>query len=91
MYHHTFVRRGMLFAVMLLVMAPHSIGSVWAQDRNAEIETLKKQMEELRRREAERQQQLEELQRRLDMLHSQPGVAAPPARPPHPSTGPYRS
>lgn len=81
MYRHTFVRRGMLLAVILLIMAPHSMERVWAQDRNTEIEALKKQMEELRRREAERQQQLEELQRRLDMLQSQPSAVAPPAAP----------
>jgi hypothetical protein len=84
MYRHTFVRRGMLLAVILLIMAPNSIERVWAQDRNAEIEALKKQLEELRRRETERQQQLEELQRRLDMLQSQPGAAAPPAAPTSP-------
>ena len=84
MSQHTFMRRGMLFAVILLIMAPHSLGCVWAQDRHAEIEALKQQMEELRRREAERQQQLEELQRRLDMLHAQPDVAAPPVAPASP-------
>jgi hypothetical protein len=82
MYRHTFIRRGMLLAVILLIMAPYSMERVWAQDRNAEIEALKKQLEELRHREAERQQQLEELQRRLDMLQAQPGAPVPPAAPP---------
>src|SRR5262245_43837482 len=84
MYRHTFVRRGMLLAVILLIMAPHSLERIWAQDRNAEIEALKKQLEELRRQEAERQQQLEELQRRLDMLQAQPDVGAPAPAPASP-------
>jgi hypothetical protein len=49
-----------------------------AQSRQEEIDTLKKQLEELQQREAETQRQLEELQRRLDAL------PAPPVTPPQP-------
>jgi hypothetical protein len=55
-----------------------------AQDRNAEIETLQQQVEELHRREAETQQQLRELRRRLEALQAQPGGGVPAQAPASP-------
>jgi hypothetical protein len=64
-----------LLALVVLSAAPAAL----AQHPRADIETLKKQLEELQRREGETKRQLEEMQRRLDELQSQP--AAPDTAP----------
>lgn len=51
----------------------------WAQSKNPELEDLKKEVEELRRRDAEKQQLLEELQRQIEAMRAQMPPAEKPA------------
>jgi len=53
------------------------IDALNAQNREAEIELLKQQIDELRQREAERQRQIEALQRQIEGLQSAPAAAKP--------------
>lgn len=71
---------GMLLIITTVFSIPNARDAAWAQHGSAEIEALKQHIEELRRREAERQQQLNELQRRLEALQAQ--LPQPPAAPP---------
>ncbi len=64
-----------LLPLTLLSLASEGL----TQPSRAEIKTLKKQLEELQRRESDTKQQLEELQQRLDRLQSAP--AAPSQTP----------
>lgn len=50
---------------------------VWGQDRQQELEALKRQVEELRQRDMETRRQLEFLQQRLESLQAQPVAPAP--------------
>ena len=80
--------RGVAVATVLLV----SIGGTpCAAQSTSEIQTLRQELEELRRRDADQQRKLESLQRRLDQIEqNQPstmapavkGAAAPSATPP---------
>jgi hypothetical protein len=63
---------------VLLVGLPYT----WGQDRNAELDALKKQVEELRQKEADTQQKLLELQHKIDTLQAQPPPAPAPPAPP---------
>ena len=69
-----------LVALTTLVCAS---GIAAAQDRNAELEALKNEISELRRRDAETHQRLDELERRLDAIggpvKEPPSSAAAPA------------
>ena len=65
----------------MLVLTPPGGEHTWAQNRDAELEALKQQVEELRRQEAGRQRQIEELQRKIDQLQIQPAPDRP-AKPP---------
>ena len=69
------MRWNMLSVCLGLVMLGSLTPDAWAQKNpQAEIETLKRQLEDLRHRDEETKRQLEELQRRFDTLQSQPAV-----------------
>lgn len=70
-----------LTLLIVRVLIPHGVEHGWAQDRDAELEAFKQQVEELRRQEGARQQQMEELQRKIEQLQAQP-PAAKPSKPP---------
>jgi hypothetical protein len=59
-----------------------------AQSQRADIEALKQQLDDLRRREAERQKQIDDLQRQIERLESPPAPAqpAPVSAPPAPAS-----
>jgi len=66
--------------VLCVTVAQLMVGTLaLAQHSQAEVEVLKKQFEELQRRDGETKRQLNELQRRLDALQAPP---APPAKAP---------
>ena len=66
---------------MLVVFLPQGMKQGGAQNRDAELNLLKQQVEELRRQEIERQRQIEALQRKIEQLQTQP-VPEKPAKPP---------
>lgn len=82
MYRRHLMRWETLLAVLTLGVMVCSMERTWAQSRDAELDALKKQVEELRRREVETQKQLEELQRQIEVLQSQPRVEKPAEAPP---------
>jgi len=79
MPHH---RLGTVYAVILLAgFGPVSAPPAGAQSKS-DFETLKRQMEEVLRRNAEQQQQIERLQQQVDMLQRQQPAASAPSPPP---------
>ncbi|HWR21429.1 MAG TPA: hypothetical protein VN444_06165, partial [Verrucomicrobiae bacterium] len=56
-------------------------GVTWAEVKNPELEALKKEVEELRRRDAEKEKRLEKLQRQIEAMRSQLPTAEKPATP----------
>lgn len=56
-------------------------GATWAQVKNPELEALKQVVEELRRRDAEKEKRLEELQRQIEAMRPQLPEAEKPATP----------
>lgn len=54
-------------------------GATWAQVKNPELEALKKEVEELRWRDAEKQRKLEDLQRQIEAMRSQSPTVEKPA------------
>jgi len=68
-------------SIVLTILATLVVGAgaAQAQVKNFELEALKKEIEELRRSDAEKQKKLDELQRRIQVLESQPVAAEKPA------------
>ncbi|MCZ7624903.1 MAG: hypothetical protein M5R38_02820 [Candidatus Methylomirabilis sp.] len=56
-------------------------GVTWAQGKNPELEALKKEVQELRRRDVEKDKKLEELQRQIEVMRSQLPAAEKPVTP----------
>ena len=78
MYFSAYVHRRVFCAVGILSALVLYVPDGRAQHRDAELDALKKQVEELRKREVETRQQLEEVQRKLDALQAQPATAPAP-------------
>jgi hypothetical protein len=57
------------------------VGAGQAQVKNPDLEALKKEIEELRRSDAEKQRKLDELTRRIQAIEAQPVAAEKPAAP----------
>src|SRR5687767_5599752 len=70
----------LLFGVLVLHL-PQGMRHGEAQNRDAELDLLRQQVEELRRQEIERQGQIKALQRKIEQLHIQPAPGKP-AEPP---------
>ena len=70
-----------LIALMSLAALIIGTGVTWAQVKNPEIEALKKEVEELLRRDAEKQKKLDELQRQVEAMRSQLPAAEKPVTP----------
>src|SRR5262245_40481997 len=71
------IRRSTLGVLLLAVAGLSTAPAALAQNQQ-EIDMLKKQLEELQRRDAETKRQLEEMQRRLDALQAQPAAQEKP-------------
>lgn len=74
-------RWGIGVFILTLVMLLPGMNQGDAQNRDAELDLLKQQVEELRRQEIERQRQIEALQRKIEQLQAQP-IPEKPAEPP---------
>ena len=70
-----------LMTMTSLVTLMIGTGVTWAQTKNPELEALKQVVEELRRRDAEKDKKLEELQRQIEAMQSQLPAAEKPAAP----------
>ena len=70
-----------LMTMTSLVTLMIGTGVTWAQAKNPELEALKQVVEELRRRDAEKQKKLEELQRQIEAMRSQLPAVEKPAAP----------
>lgn len=80
---HVPVRRGGPLFILLILAIPMSSGphTAAAQDRDAEIEALKEQIQELIRLNAEQQRQIERLHRKVEDIEGRP-TASPTSRTP---------
>ena len=70
-----------LITLMCLAALIIGTGAAWAQVKNPELEALKKEVEELRRRDVEKQGKLEDLQRQVEAMRSQLPAAEKPVTP----------
>ena len=70
-----------LMMMTSLVTLMIGTGVTWAQAKNPELEALKQVVEELRRRDAEKDKKLEELQRQIEVMRSQLPAAEKPVPP----------
>ncbi len=64
------MRLGLIMMMTSLVVLMIGTGVTWAQVKNPELEVLKKEVEELRRRDAEKEKKLEELQHQIAIMRS---------------------
>jgi len=71
-----YLRHGGACAFMLICLSMSAGSKAEAQERDAELEALKRQMEEVLRRNAEQQEQIETLQKQIESL----GRTAPAAK-----------
>ncbi len=70
-----------LIAMTSLAALIIGTGATWAQVKNPELEALKKEVEELRRRDAEKQRKLEDLQRQVEAMRSHSPTVEKPVIP----------
>ena len=70
-----------LMTILPLAVLIIGTDTTWAASNNPELEALKKEVEELRRRDAEREKKLEELQRVIEAMRSQSPAADKPVTP----------
>src|SRR5688500_1221275 len=70
----------LLFGILVLFL-PQRMKQGEAQNRDAELDLLKQQVEALRRQDIDRQRQIKALQRKIDQLQAQPAPKKP-AEPP---------
>lgn len=70
-----------LIAVMSMAALVVGTGAAFSQVKNPELEALKKEIEELRRSDAEKQRRLDELERKIEAMQSQPIVQEKPTAP----------
>ncbi len=75
------LKQGVFLALTVLATLGVWAEITLAQVKNPELEALKKEIEELRRSDAEKQKKLDELQRRIQAIESQPVAAEKPSAP----------
>jgi hypothetical protein len=82
MDRETLIRWGicLLFGILVLFL-PQGMKQGEAQNRDAELDLLKQQVDALRRQDMDRQRQIEALQRKIEQLQAQP-TTKKPAEPP---------
>jgi len=77
---HYLKQAGLVVLIVLAALLAGS-GTTSVQVRNPELVALKKEIEELRRSDAEKQRKLDELQRRIQIMESQSVVVDKPSAP----------
>ncbi|PWB79277.1 MAG: hypothetical protein C3F08_07150 [Candidatus Methylomirabilota bacterium] len=60
-----------LMTIISLAILIIGTDTIWAENKNPELEALKQVVEELQRRDAEKEKRLEEIQRQIDAMRSQ--------------------
>ncbi len=79
--HWSYLKQRSVIAFMILAALLLGTETTWAAGKNPELEALKKEVEELRRRDAEKEKKLEELQRQIEVMRSQMPTAEKSATP----------
>ncbi|MDE2059618.1 MAG: DUF4200 domain-containing protein [candidate division NC10 bacterium] len=79
--HWSNLKKKSVIALMVLSTLIIGTGVTWAQVKNPELEALKQVVEELRRRDAEKERKLAELQHQIEAMRSQLPAAEKPATP----------
>lgn len=77
----SYVKQGSVITFAALAALMLGTGVTWAQVNNRELEVLKKEVEELRRRDAQKDKKLEELQRQIEAMRSLLPAVEKPATP----------